>query len=273
VTRRTRLLEVRSKEWLTPRMLRLVLGSEELADFGAGEFTDHYVKLQLPPAGAGYEPPFEVEEIRASRPREQWPRTRTYTVSAWDPERLELTVDFVVHGDSGVAAPWARDAEVGESLQVLGPGGAYAPAADVEWHLMVGDPSALPAISASLARVAAGRPVRVLAQVAGAEDELPLRSPGELEVSWIHTAGDEALVEALRALEFPPGPYDAFVHGEAAAVRAVRRHLAVERGLPLERLSASGYWKRTRTEEGWREDKAEWKRLAEADVAGTSGQS
>ena len=41
----------------------------------------------------------------------------------------------------------------------------------------------------------------------------------------------------------------AFVHGEASAVRAVRRHLLAEREVPREALSASGYWKRARTDE------------------------
>ena len=57
------------------------------------------------------------------------------------------------------------------------------------------------------------------------------------------------------------------MHGEASTVRDVRRHLLVDRGLPREAISVSGYWKLTRTEEGWREDKAEWNRLAELDVA------
>ena len=81
------------------------------------------------------------------------------------------------------------------------------------------------------------------------------------------TARTRVLLDALRALEFPDGPVHAFVHGEASSVRAVRRHLLVDRGVPREALSASGYWKRARTEEGWREDKAEWNRLAEQDVA------
>ena len=63
----------------------------------------------------------------------------------------------------------------------------------------------------------------------------------------------------------------AFVHGEASTVRAVRRHLLVDRGLPRDALSVSGYWKRSRTEEGWREDKAEWNRLADQDLAAYPG--
>ncbi len=62
-------------------------------------------------------------------------------------------------------------------------------------------------------------------------------------------------------------PVHAFVHGEASSVRAVRRHLLVEREIPGEAVSVSGYWKRQRTDEQWREDKAEWNRLAEQDVA------
>jgi NADPH-dependent ferric siderophore reductase len=39
------------------------------------------------------------------RPRENWPRTRSCTVQAWDAQRSLLTLDFVVHGDAGVAGP------------------------------------------------------------------------------------------------------------------------------------------------------------------------
>jgi hypothetical protein len=48
-------------------------------------------------------------------------------------------------------------------------------------------------------------------------------------------------------------------------VRALRRYLIVERGMSRDSLSVSGYWKQSRTEEGWREDKPEWNRLVEAD--------
>jgi NADPH-dependent ferric siderophore reductase len=264
--RRQRLVEVQEVTQVTPHMVRVVFGGESLEGFGAGAFTDHYVKLQVPPRGADYGAPFDVEEIRASRPKELWPRTRTYTVREWDAENTRLTVDFVVHGDVGVAGPWAAAAQPGDLLQLGGPGGAYTPDPDADWHLLVGDPSVIPAISASLARIPAGVPVIVLLQVDGPDDEQPLESPGDLSVTWLHGDAEDALADALRALAFPAGAVHAFVHGEAGAVRAVRRHLLVERGLPKEALSVSGYWKRDRTEEGWREDKAEWNRQVEADV-------
>jgi NADPH-dependent ferric siderophore reductase len=250
-------------------MARVVLGGDALAGFDAGRFTDHYVKLLFPPDGAPYQAPFDPETIKATLPREQWPRTRTYTVRAWDPDRLRLTIDFVVHGDTGVAGPWAARAQPGDQLQLLGPGGAYAPDHDADWHLMVGDPSVLPAIAASLARIPAGVPALVLVEIDDPDDQIELHTPGELDLRWI-PRGDDALLDAVSELQFPDGRGQHFLHGEAAAVRAVRRHLLLERGIEREALSASGYWKRTRTEEQWREDKAEWLRQAELDTAAAS---
>jgi NADPH-dependent ferric siderophore reductase len=262
---------VRSVEHLTPSLVRIVLG-DDLHGFAAGAFTDHYVKLHFPPAGAGYGPPFDVADIKGRLPREQWPRTRTYSVRAWDPDDELLTIDFVVHGDEGIAGPWAMAARPGDLLQLSGPGGAYAPDPQADWHLMVGDLSALPAIGASLDRVPDGVPVHAIVELDDDADRQALTSPGALEVTWLRGDGtDGPLRDAVANLDFPAGAVHAFVHGEASSVRAVRRHLLVDRGVPREALSASGYWKRTRTEEGWREDKAEWNRLAEADLAAAAG--
>lgn len=261
-------------ERITPNMVRIVLGGEGLAGFAAGEFTDHYVKLQLPAPGADYGSDFDAQEIQETRPRELWPRTRTYSVRQWDAAAGQLTIDFVVHGDSGVAGPWAASAQPGDMLTLRGPGGAYAPDPEADWHLLVGDASVIPAIAAALERIPAGVPVHVVLEVDGPEEEQPLTTPGDLRLQWVHRTrapGEEPelAAAAVSALTLPDGRGQAFVHGEASAVRAVRRHLLVDRGLPAEALSASGYWKLRRTEEGWREDKREWQRQAAADLATT----
>lgn len=267
--RRTLRARVERVEQLTPSMRRIVVGGPGLAGFAAGEFTDHYVKLQLPPAGASYGLPFDAETIKAERPRAEWPRLRTYTVRAWDAEALQLTLDVVVHGEEGIAGPWAAALEPGDPVQLLGPGGGYAPDPAADWHLLVGDTSVLPAIAASLERIPAGVPVHVLVQVDGPREELPLPTPGELHLTWLHDPShDETLLaDAVRALDLPAGRVHAFVHGEAGAVRNVRRHLVVERGVDAAQLSASGYWKLTRTDEQWREDKAAWKAQVAQDEA------
>jgi NADPH-dependent ferric siderophore reductase len=268
-TRRVIQTRVEDVRRLTPHLIRVVVGGEDLEGFGAGEFTDHYVKLQIPPQGAPYSAPFDAEDVKARLPREQWPRVRSFTVRHWDAERNLLTIDFVDHGDVGVAGPWASAARPGDGLQFMGPGGAYTPDPEADWHLMVGDEAVLPAIAASLERVPEGVPVHVIVEVAGPAEEIELETPGDLRLTWLHRNGTEdGLLEAVCTLEFPEGSVHAFVHGEASAVRAVRRHLVVDRGISRDALSVSGYWKRGRTDEGWREDKAEWKRQVEADEAG-----
>jgi NADPH-dependent ferric siderophore reductase len=229
-------------------MVRVIVGGPDLEGFGVGQFSDHYVKCRF------------------------GDKVRSYTVRAWDPDRLQLTLDFVVHGDRGVAGPWAAHAEPDDVLEIRGPGGGYAPSAEADWHLLVGDDAALPAIAVSLARVPSTVPVRAVIEVSGPEHHQPLDCPGNLEVLWLHRGSDAGndhapMLQAVRGLSLPEGRGHAFVHGEATAVRAVRRHLLLERGLPVEALSASGYWKRRRTDEQWRAEKREWMANADADLA------
>ncbi|MFE5733048.1 siderophore-interacting protein [Streptomyces sp. NPDC056528] len=248
-------------ERITPHMVRLVLGGPGLDGFGVGEYTDHYVKLLFAPEGVTYPEPFDMERIREEYPREQWPTTRTYTVRAWDPERRELTVDFVVHGDEGLAGPWAARAEAGDTVRFLGPGGGYAPDETADWHLLVGDESALPAIAAALERLPAGARAHAFVEIEDAAEEQKLETAADVDVTWLHRGGrpvGEALVEAVRTLDFPTGDVHAFVHGEAGFVKELRRHLRLDRGVPRERLSISGYWRLGKTDEAWRAIKRDW---------------
>jgi NADPH-dependent ferric siderophore reductase len=250
----------------TPHLVRVVLGGHGLAGF-APTFADAYVKLVLPPAGAPYAAPFDMDAVRGEHPRELWPCLRTYTVRAWDPVAGELVLDVVVHGDEGLAGPWAAAARPGDLVQLLGPGGAYEPAGDVDWHLLAGDETALPAIAASLERLPAGPTARVFVEVADAAEEQPLPLPLGVQLTWVYRAGlpGQALVTAVREAELPAGSVHAFVHGEAGFVRELRRFLRAERSVPREQLSASGYWRLGRTDEGWRAEKAEWNAAVEAD--------
>ncbi|NGO78189.1 siderophore-interacting protein [Streptomyces sp. YC504] len=264
----THLAEVVRSEQLTPHMQRVVLGGEGLARFAADEYTDHYIKLLFAPDGVDYPEPFDIQAIRAELPREQWPVTRTYTVRAWDPELRELTVDFVIHGDEGLAGPWARDARPGDTIRFLGPGGAYTPSPTADWHLLAGDESALPAIAASLEQLPEGARVFAYVEVEDASEEQKVASPDGTHITYLHREGrrvGEALVEVVRALDFPEGELHAFVHGEAGFVKELRRHLRIDRGVEREQLSISGYWRLGHTEDGWQASKREWNAQVEAE--------
>ncbi|QXG78060.1 siderophore-interacting protein [Modestobacter sp. L9-4] len=260
--------EVLRTSRVTPHMVRVVLGGPGLAGFPAGEFTDHYVKLLFPPPGATYGVPFDVEQLRAELPADQWPVTRTYTVRAWDAVAGELTIDFVHHGDTGLAGPWAAAAQPGDLVQFFGPGGAYAPSPDADWHLLAGDESALPAIGAALTRLPAGAPALVVVEVADRAEEQPdLDVPAGVDVVWVHRGPapvGESLVAAVRAAALPSGTGHVFVHGEAGLVRELRLHLRAERGLDPAFTSISGYWRQGRTEDRWQAEKPGWNAEVEA---------
>jgi NADPH-dependent ferric siderophore reductase len=265
---------VRRTERLTPHMIRVVVGDPALAGLPVGRFTDHYLKLVFRRPDVVYPEPFDLDAVRRDFPREQWPVTRTYTVRAFDPEAAELTIDFVHHGDEGLAGPWAANARPGDELFFSGPGGAYAPDPGAAWHLLAGDEAALPAIAAALERMPEGADARVFVEVAGPEEEQKLATPANATVVWVHR-GDGAvgagLVAAVRALDFPEGPVHAFVHGEAHVVKELRRLLRVEHGIPLERLSISGYWRLGVNEDGWQSSKGEWNlRIAEEEEAASA---
>ncbi|MFF9124765.1 siderophore-interacting protein [Streptomyces sp. NPDC014889] len=269
--RRAHSAQVVRTERLTPHMQRVVLGGDGLADFSADSCTDHYVKLLFPPDGVTYPGPFDLQRIREELPREQWPVTRTYTVRFWDPGHRELTLDFVIHGDEGLAGPWSLLARPGETVHFMGPGGAYAPDASADWHLLAGDESALPAIARSLEALPEGATAHAFIEVAGPEEEQKIDS--DVEVVWLHRGErpvGRALVEAVRALPFPEGRVHAFVHGEAGFVKELRRLLRVEHNVPREDLSISGYWRLGHDEDGWQASKREWNARVEAEQEGAA---
>ena len=92
---RYRLLDVRKVERITPRMVRVTLGGEELSDF-VSNGSDQRIKLCLPQPGQ----PVPLGRTRAevyALPPDQQPKQRTYTVRSFDEQRQELAVDLVVH--------------------------------------------------------------------------------------------------------------------------------------------------------------------------------
>jgi NADPH-dependent ferric siderophore reductase len=260
---------VTTTEQLTPGMVRIVLGGGDLDRIGMPDATDAYVNVAFRPVGATYDEVFEPQAVRDTHPRDQQPARRRYTVRAWDPVAHLLTMDFVVHGDAGVAGPWAAAARPGDVLVFTGPSGAYRPAPETDWHLMVGDESALPAVAASLEALPSGARAVVRLVCDGPTHEVDLPTGADVDLRWLHRGGGpedaDLLVDAVRDLEFRPGRPFGFVHGEADEIRAVRHHLLHDRGLTRADLSCSPYWRRTMTDEEWRQVKRDFVAAMEAE--------
>lgn len=271
--------EVVRTEQLTPHVVRVVLGGPGFDTFTPNTFTDAYVKIAFVDDSvdvSALSQPLTIDSF-AALPAEQRPVVRTYTVRWADTDRREIAIDFVVHGDHGVAGPWAAHAKPGQRAFLMGPSGAYAPDPAADWHLLAGDEAGLPAISAALEAMPEDAIGQVFIEVAGPEDEIALRAPSGVNVKWIYrggradlvpedSAGDQApLVAAVKEAAWLPGQVQVFVHGEAQTVmHNLRPYIRKERGVDAKWASSiSGYWRRGRTEETFRE----WKRdLAEAEA-------
>ncbi len=264
--------EVVRTERLAPHMVRIVLGGNGFDTFTPSEFTDSYVKILFIPSAvdmASLRTPLSMDSFK-KLPAQDQPTVRTYTVRRADAQTREIAIDFVTHGDHGIAGAWAGKAQPGERVYLMGPGGAYAPDPAADWHLLAGDESAIPAISAALEALPADAKGQVFIEVAGPDDELPLSAPGGVQVHWIYRggradlvpedhAGDHApLIEAVKTAPWLPGQVHVFIHGEAQAVmHNLRPYIRKERGVDAKWASISGYWRRGRTEETFRQWKQE----------------
>lgn len=258
---------VHSATVLSPNMVRIVVGGPGLSSFTMNGYSDAYVKMLFLRPGVQYARPIDINRIRAEFPREQWPQQRTYTVRSWDQRAGELTLDFVVHGDEGLAGPWARDASPGDEVFLLGPGGGYTPDADADWHLLAGDESALPAIAAALERLPSAARGFAVIEVPDPADEQLLDAPEGIQIRWLHRAHapvGRQLVDVVTGLEFLPGRVHVFVHGEAGFVRDLRRVLRIDHGLAPSQLSISGYWRLGADDESWRAVKRAWNEQIES---------
>ena len=225
------------------------------------EFTDKYVKIVFADPALGLTPPYDLEALRAELAPEQLPVRRTYTVRQVDAEAGELTIDFVTHGDEGVAGPWAIAAQPGDLLALSGAGGGYAPDPDADWYLLVGDDTAVPAISSAVEALPASSVGTVLVEVDGPDDEIPIATPPGVELRWLHRAGAAPgaaplLPDAVTALEWRDGRVHVFAHGERESMKALRSVFA-DRGVPRTDLSLSGYWAYGRTEDRFQAEKRE----------------
>ncbi|WGW12611.1 siderophore-interacting protein [Saxibacter everestensis] len=255
--RQTR-LEVVDVVDLTPRMRRIVLGGSELASFAANDFADQYVKLLFRQPGVDYGEPFDIGFVRENLPRADHPVPRTYTVRYFDADRALLALDFVVHGDEGIAGPWAATAHKGDEVILLGPGGAYSPSPAADWHLIVADESALPAALNAVEALPDTARGQVFLEVADQTEEQPVDAPSGVDVVWLHRGADPTgsmIVNAVTSAPWPAGRVHAFVHGEAGFVRKLRTHLREDRELASDQLSISGYWRAGKTDEVFREEK------------------
>jgi NADPH-dependent ferric siderophore reductase len=251
-------LAVLGREQLSPHTVRITAGGPGFEALRMNEFTDKYAKILFVDPALGLTPPYDLAALRESLPPGQQPVTRTYTLRRADPRRQEVTIDFVVHGDEGIAAPWAARAEPGDVLTMSGAGGAYRPDPASDWHLLAGDESALPAICSALEALPDDARGLAYLETSDPGEYLDAKPPAGVEVVWLHRPhpGSQPglLAGAVLAGPWLPGRADVFAHGERESMKAIRATLKSRLG-DGDQMSLSGYWAAGRTEDVFQSEK------------------
>jgi NADPH-dependent ferric siderophore reductase len=235
-------LVVVATQRVTPRMQRVVLGGEPLRALDPVAPAAH-VRLLFAEPGAPVVLPTPGPAGLTWPDGVARPYARSMTVRALDRVRGEMTIDIALHGDSA-AGRWATAARPGDPAGVVGPGGGWTPPADADAVLLAGDETALPAIAALHEALPRHTAVTTVVEVADAGDEQDLARP----VHWVHRDAGGALVDAVRALDVPDR-VAAWVAGEGHAVKALREHLRLHRGLSRSHCHAIRYWTQGRSHE------------------------
>ncbi len=207
---------------LSPHVRSITLAGPDLHDFVSASFDDH-VKVMIPAS----------EATALAR--------RDYTPRKFDPVTGELTLEFALHG-SGPAAEWANQAAPGMALDVGGPRGSMIIPMDFDWHWLIGDESALPAIARRLEELPAQAVVQVLLRVTDPSDQRTLPTRAQATVQWVHSDAD--CLAALTHWHLPEGEGFVWCAGEAAWVAEARRIVVDDKGVDKTCVRASAYWKR-----------------------------
>ncbi|MFS8098896.1 siderophore-interacting protein [Lentzea alba] len=238
------LLTVREVLPLTPRMVRMTFTGDGLTE--VGNWPDQQLKLLFPKPGGSAEVSSSEDvgswyQAYLAIPEAERPWMRSFTVRALVDG--VLTVDFVLHGDSGPASAWAASAQPGDVIGRFGPSPDYArPLGTADLLVFAGDETALPAIASLLELLPGSQEWLAFVEVADPLEEQDI--PG---VRWVHRSAGEDLVSVVTTADVPPSAW-VWLGGEASAVRALRRHF-VGLGVSKKDIEFAGYWRRALTQD------------------------
>ncbi|PVC83860.1 NADPH-dependent ferric siderophore reductase [Streptomyces sp. CS090A] len=241
---------VRRTRRVTPRMVRLTLGGDDLSAFSSNG-SDQHVALYFYQPGVELPRPFTTEAARALLPTAQ-PRLRRYTIREHRPELAEVDMDFVLHGPDQLASGWAERVRPGDEVIWFGPSPAYPLTPLTDWTLLLGDETALPAIAAILSELPPGHRVLAAIEVADPAEEQPLPTRADATVTWLHRHDrgyGDLLREHATGLRLPEGGGRVWGGAERQVMRDLRHHFVDTLGLDRADTHLTAYWTQGETQD------------------------
>ncbi|MEZ5212105.1 siderophore-interacting protein [Gordonia sp. (in: high G+C Gram-positive bacteria)] len=250
------LFTAESVEDITPHMRRIVFRGEPVARYIAtGQFPN--IKILLPrPDGSYGVPELDDPSCGADTAIRTIPelheRVRTYTVRRYDAQEQTLAIDFVLHGDEGLASAWAHRAQPGTTLGIAGGGGR--PISPADDYVIAGDETALPAIGNILENLPAHARGTAYIEVGDESARQELTAPAGFEIRWLCREGAPAGTATLLSAAVADHPVTdgtfAWAAAESAEVLAIRKDLR-GRGVERRKMLVIGYWRRGLDENGY----------------------
>lgn len=241
-------LYVSRKEYITPHYIRVFLTGEDVPKF-ANTTIGVNNKIMVPPKGINqiHFPDYDYEKMEWVQPPEELrPSIRTYTHRGIDLITNEIWIDFIAHGDEGPASAWAISAQKGDALGVLMKDGKSELYPLTENYILLGDSTAIPALSAILESLPPTAKGICMIEVHGKDDEQEISTKAAIEFIWLHNSNPQTgskLATELKQLVLPEENRFAYVAAEFSSVKEIRAYLRKEMAWQREELYAYSYWK------------------------------
>jgi len=235
-------LTVLDSKQVTPNMQRITLHGEALGEFPP-ECVGSYIKLLFNSTGTT-----DLNSVAEG----QRPVMRTYTIAQFSSAENTIEVDFVRHVTDdlqcGFAARWAMNVQVGETINIVGPGTISDMSTEADWFLLVADMTALPALAAKIRLLPRDATGYAVIKVIEQADAQPIDAPTNVKVIWL--TDQESLVDKVESLPWLDGVASVWTACEFDSMRALRHYFRNDKQVPRENIYLSSYWKQGVTEDG-----------------------
>ena len=252
--RRVRHVQVHSWQDLSPNLRRIVFHSAELADYPF-QCNGAHIKLLFPLEGQEKpQLPEFTEKGAVWADRENRPIGRTYTLRAYDAVANTISVDFVMHGDDGVASLFAQNVQAGQTIGVSAPAGPSPMLKPAPAYLFAGDLTALPAIHSMIEDMpadASGQVFLWLPEQADLPVDLSLPKNVQLSTFFGDMEQIHRLVQAVAVRPTPSAEDFLWFAGEASMVASLRQLALVTWNMPKKQCYLVPYWHHGETEEAY----------------------
>lgn len=253
-------LTVKERVQITPRFVRITLHGPAVSKLYF-QSPDDDVRVLIPldlDAIPGellvqFQPEYRVEYPEDAPPYE----IKAYTIRRYDLEAQEIDIDIALH-DQGHGVVWAQNAMPGQTVLVAGAWGSFVYEGEMDHIVLIGDETALPAISHWIEHLRAPTAATVIAEVLKEQEHLTFSPPPgvDVQVHWVHRrdarAGNNDLLEnAVREHVSLIQNCLYWGAGESTTLRGIRRFLVNELGVHRKAIQLGGYWKREDDPEDW----------------------